>query len=390
LAVRSTISSRSSLHRSRWAAVSAVILVALTVLAGPAAAATSSQVWKAGPPICPFDPDYPGDGITRLGAAFFPATGKIYLLGGRNSGSAIDAVPSIWSLDPLTGACADTGVDLPTPISNCSVIPVYDGVDDLLCTFGGTKADGNLTLDVQCYNPLANSVAVRSTLPAEYDGYLPGGQAVVGNKVYIFGGFRATATPYALARTDVWDPVAGTYTRLGDLSVARAYIASAVVDGMVYAVGGMTFDGVGLVANGTVERLDPAVGTWDDAGVADLPGPRGEARAFGFNSSSVVGPAGSIVLAGGAGADWPDPDAVVQIYRVAADAWEGGFPDLINPRRDHAGVYVSAISANPEDGLPGLWVLGGRQLTEWPPYAPVEFYPFGLLPALFPLVIGGP
>ena len=89
-----------------------------------------------------------------------------------------------------------------------------------------------------------------------------------------------------IARTDKYDPVANSFTQLGDLNLARSYILATSVDGIIYAFGGDTSDGTTLVAQTMAEKMDPAVGTWDDAGVADLPVAGDEGQAFGFDSGT--------------------------------------------------------------------------------------------------------
>ena len=173
---------------------------------------------------------------------------------------------------------------MPNPISNYTANLVNDGTNDLLCTFGGRQSDGSVTLNVQCYDPNTNTASVVTNLPAAWTGYTPGAQVVVDNMVYIFGGFDSLSAPYVTARTEVYDPVANTFTQSGDLSMARAYILATSVDGIIYAFGGDTFDGTSLIAQTRAEKLDPAVGIWDDAGVSDMPTVGDEGQAFGFDS----------------------------------------------------------------------------------------------------------
>ncbi len=311
--------------------------------------------------------------LTRIDAEFFPATGKVYVLGGR-SGSA--TVGNIYAFDPVANTCVDTGAVMPVPISNYSVNLVNNGTTDVLCTFGGRDSAGAQTLAVQCYDPVANTAAQVATLPVAYDGYVPGAQVVVDNMVYVFGGFNPNTAPYELARTDRYDPVANTFTQLGDLSLARSYIMADVVDGKIYAFGGTIFDGASLFAQTRAEVMaDPAgAGTWDDAAVADMPQAGAEGRAFGFDSDSVYGLPGKIILAP-AYAQWSGDSNLVTAYDVASDTYDDSFPDLITARRDNAGVFVPLCSSVPDDGLPGMWVIGGRSGSDNPPYSPPEYFP---------------
>src|SRR5690606_9741572 len=100
-------------------------------------------------------------------------------------------IGDIYSYNPETGACADTGTNMPVPISNYTVNLVNNGTADVLCTFGGRTSTGATTLAVQCYNPATNSATQVATLPTAWTGYTPGAQAVYNNKVYVFGGFNS-------------------------------------------------------------------------------------------------------------------------------------------------------------------------------------------------------
>jgi len=141
-----------------------------------------------------------------------------------------------------------------------------------------------------------------------------------------------------------------------------------VVDGKIYAFGGTVFDGVNLVAQTRTEVMaDPeGAGTWDNAGVAELPTATAEGRAYGFDSSSPYELAGKIVIAGGG--QWPNETNAVFAYNTATNSYDESIPDLNVSRRDQAGVF--------EPGNPGrMWVFGGRTGgVDTPPYADPEYY----------------
>jgi hypothetical protein len=314
--------------------------------------------------------------LTRIGAAYYPVNGMVYILGGRGGASGGDTYGNIYAFDPVSSTCADTGALMPTPISNYSVSVVNDGTNDLLCTFGGRDAAGTMTLNVQCYDPNANTASIVATLPSTFTGFMPGGQAVVDNMVYVFGGFSSTNAPYMLDLTYRFDPTTNLFTQIGNLNLARGYIYNAVVDGMIYAFGGDTWDGTNLVAQTIAEVMaDPGgAGTWDDGAVADLAAAYDQGRAFGFDTSSTSSLAGQIILVGGG--IWPGESADVWTYNTATDTYDTSFPDLINARRNHAMVYVPICTSDPTDGLPGLYVFGGRQGQDTPPFMPAEFFGF--------------
>ena len=320
---------------------------------------------------------------TRYDVEYYPATGLIYALGGRSGTSTIG---DIYSYNPVTGECADTGAKMPVPISNYTVNLVNNGTADVLCTFGGRNSAGQLILDVQCYNPLTNTATSVANLPAAWASYIPGAQVVYNNKVYIFGGSVATAET---ARTERFDPITNTFTRLGDLSLARGYLYAAEVDGKIFAFGGTAFDGIKTTAQTRAEVMaaPEGAGTWNDAAVADLPSAYGAGRAFGFDSSfAITSVAGKIIFAGGGqwpGGPGPGESADVWIYDTTTNTYDTSFPDLQHARRDHGGVFVPLDTPSTSDGLPGLWVFGGRSGTDAPPYRGVEFYPLTHPPLVY-------
>ena len=316
--------------------------------------------WTQGPTMC-FD-------LTRLDGEYYPGTGKVYFMGGRD-GTLTDG--NIYSYDPVSDICADTGEDMPTPISNYTVKLVNNGTADVLCTFGGRNTAGTTTQDVQCYNPNTNTASVVAQLPVAWTGYTPGAQVVVDNMVYIFGGFNSAVG--MTARTDRYNPVDQTFTQLGNLNMARSYILATAIDGIIYAFGGDIWNGTNLVAQTKAEKMDPAMGTWDDASVADLPAAGDEGQAFGFDSNSPYDFANQIVLA--TLSQWSGSSNVVVLYDLTSNTYNVDFSDLIYARRNHAGVFIPIITANPVDGLPGMWVFGGYFGSDNPPYAPTEYFP---------------
>ncbi len=330
----------------------------------------------------------PCTNLTRFDAEYYPATGLVYILGGRYDIDDLNktTVGTIFAFDPLTGDCADTGADMLFPVSNYTIsLLEYNGAD-VLCTFGGRMSDATQILAVQCYDPLSNNDAVQITsLPTAYTGFSPGAQVVLDNQVYLLGGLNPTTAPYHLALTYRYDPAMDTFTQLGNLSLARAYLMAAVVDGHIYAFGGDIYDGISNLAAQTRAEvmLDPeGAGTWDDAAVADLPVAAGEGRAFGFDSDSGYQLAGKIAIV--ALAQFPGASYEVITYDVLSNTYDMNYPNLNVSRRNHAAVFIPVNAAAPTDGLPGMWVLGGFCTGgscggDLQPYGIPEFFPVYLV-----------
>ena len=299
---------------------------------------------------------------TRYDGEYSEATGMVYFLGGRSDTSTFG---DIYELDPGLGSCTDTGTNMITAISNYQIVPLTIGGDEVLCTFGGRDSAGNNTDDVQCYDPVANTVSNPTNLPASLAPFTPAAAVGVNNMAYVFGGFRATAAPYESAETWEWNPATDTWTQKGNLVLGLGYIQATAVDGLIYGFGGTVFDGTNLVTQVKTQVFDPVAGTWDDASVAELPTAGAEGRVYGFDSASAYELAGQIVVAGGG--QWPAETPAAYLYDIASDSYDESFPDLNISRRDHAGVFVP--------GDPGtMWVFGGRTGVDTPPYAPPEYY----------------
>ncbi|MBN1887375.1 MAG: hypothetical protein JW850_05275 [Thermoflexales bacterium] len=313
----------------------------------PAAGTVMTYPWEQ-PPAAPF-------AYTRFDAEYSYATGHVYFLGGRlGNGSTTGRV---WEFDPASGVYTDTGVDMPSPVSNYSIARLNDsGGDEVLVIFGGRLGSGAVTNIVQGYYPASGSTATFSAdlYPLATS---PGGVAVVNNIAYVLGGFDGTSVTANTNLFDITAAAGSRWTAGPSLSQARSYIGVAVADGVIYAIGGDSYAAPNLVPLAIAEKLDTASPlAWDDAGVADLPLACDQMRAFGFDAASPYRLAGSIVVAGCG--QYPDEYAYGLRYDVASNTWDESFPDLKEARRNHAGAFIPAGEGA---GRPGLWVWGGRQ-----------------------------
>ncbi len=303
----------------------------------------------------------------RFDAEYSESTGHVYFLGGR-TGTPTDG--SIWEFDPATGVYTDTGVDMPVPVSNYNIARLIDsGGNEVLVTFGGRMSTGVSTNTVQGFYPASGATVVFAADPYPLV-TSPGGVAVVNNVAYVFGGYDGSTVIPDTYIFDITAPAGSRWTAGPPLSQARSYIGAAVVDGVIYAVGGDRLDGTFLSPVTIVERLDTSAPTaWDDAGVADLPVACDEMQAFGFDSTSPYRLAGSVVVAGCG--QWPDEYAESLRYNVASNTWDVTFPNLNQARRNHAGAFIPAGAGT---GRPGLWVWGGRQGYDTNVLSTPEYY----------------
>jgi len=330
--------------------------------------ASAQVVWQAATDA-PFQ-------FWRFDAEFAPSTGKVYVLGGRLSDGSTDG--SVWSFDPVTGSYADTGVDMPFPVSNYNIARVTDGSgNELLMIFGGRDNNGVALNVVQGYNPVTNTTVDFTATDPYPELTSPGSVVAVANKAYSFGGFDGVVTTAACHIFDVTAADGARWSSCPDINMSRSYIATAVVDGVIYAMGGDTFDGAVLTPQTIAEKLDTANPTaWDDASVADMPIACDENRGFGFDTNSGYDLAGKVVTAGcGQWNGAPSELTESMLYDVATNTWDQSFPDLINARRNHAGAFIPSLGIKGgTPGVPGMWVWGGRQTADTTILATPEFY----------------
>jgi hypothetical protein len=330
-----------------------------------------AQAWTPGP-ASPFN-------YTRFDGEYYSPTGKVYFLGGRVGAGTTSG--EIYSFDPVAGTFADEVLAMEIPVSNYGVTLLKDltGPDSLaLYAVGGRTQAGTYSSATQVYYPISG-LAMSLTSdpwPGMIGGrvYIPAnGQLGCNNKLYVIGGFQNTGAPYCSDSTYVYDPAqpAGSrWSRLtARLAIARGYISPAVVDGKIYAIGGNTYNGTVLQSQRIVERFDPANPGAGWVRMADLPDTLGESVAFGFNIGSPYGFGGHIIVAGKG--QWPNEFPDCYDYNVAANTWTT-FPMLNQARRNHAGFFVPGTDGT--NGIPGMWVLGGRVGADSPALNMSEYY----------------
>jgi hypothetical protein len=331
--------------------LSIVIAMGLVFSGSVALAAGSSPAvnlnWKSGTPS-PF-------AGTRFDGAV--VNGNVYFLGFRAGDDSTDG--SVWVYDIAAKTYTDTGVDMPTPLSNYSVAVLTDNKGTGLYQFGGRDANGQIITTVQAYYPATNST--KSFLGDPWPGKTPSacvslpamGVAVVANKAYVLGGASfssAGCTDDNSRQMWIFDPSApngSKWTKGPSLKVARGYITTAVVNTRIYAIGGDVNDAGTLIPQATVESWKVGGAKWNDTKYADLPEACDESQAFAFTKGPL---AGTITLAGCG--QWPNAVPDVLQYKISGDSWSI-IGALNEARRNHAGANIGS------NKKPKLFVLGG-------------------------------
>ncbi len=138
----------------------------------------------------------------------------------------------------------------------------------------------------------------------------------------------------ALFPTEPADTLTTRWRTRAHMPTPRTNLAVVACDGLVYAIGGVSNDGV----TGKVEVYDPKNDAWSSRQPKPVPA--------GFIAAAVL--EGKIYVPGGVG-DGVEPLNLLEVYDPAQDAWETGAP-LPEP----LGAYALAVL----DGR--LYLFGGR------------------------------
>ncbi|HKP52779.1 MAG TPA: S-layer homology domain-containing protein [Chloroflexia bacterium] len=304
--------------------------------------------------------------LKRGGAAAYPPNGKVYVMGGRHGVDGEDTtLTNIYEYTPgtpgswlLKTAQVDPGSVGSRFTANMSVSVLTDTNGVRIYAIGGSSTDSIPTNMVRVYNPVADTISTLATDPwPATPARIPGGWAVLDNKLYIFGGFSALGSGSVFTDTWKFDPMAAPgarWTQLptANLNLGRGYIAGAALDGYIYAIGGDTWTPGSpgtLVPVANVERMDPSqlVPTWTN--LASLPTARGDMGAWAYDTGSPYEIAGQVAVAGG---HYLTPDNQGYIYNPSANSWTA-FPNMINATRNYGYAQLNGF----------LYAIGGYNFS---------------------------
>jgi len=235
-------------------------------------------------------------------ARFFHSTsvvnGKIYAIGGAPYAEA--SVPTVEEYDPATDTWTRKA-DMPTSRGSLST-SVVNGKIYAIGGGGGDGAGDRTDLPtVEEYDPATDTWTSKADMPTGR-GILS--TSVVDGKIYAIGGVAGWMGGPGVSTVEEYDPATDTWTTKADMPTGRKGLSTSVVNGRIYAIGGFT----GMVTTfSTVEEYDPATDTWTKK--AEMPTARG------FSSTSVVN--GIIYSIGGSDKCWPwTATSTVEVYEI--------------------------------------------------------------------------
>jgi len=203
--------------------------------------------------------------------------GKIYAIGG-DARTGAPSLSTVEEYDPATDTWTEKA-----PMPTARFTHSTSVVDGKIYAIGGFfRPPERVTSDVEEYDPATDTWTKKAPMPTAR-GFLA--TCVVNGKIYAIGGARA-AGGSTLSTVEEYDPVTDTWTTKAPMPTARVtFLAASAVNGIIYVIGGVS----GELALSTVEAYDPATDTWTDK--APMP----TARVF--LATSVVG--GKIYAIGG-------------------------------------------------------------------------------------------
>jgi hypothetical protein len=220
------------------------------------------------------------------------------------------------------------------------------GTPYIYCVGGSAATQTTATARVFRYNPITDAITTLTAgdnWPGDAAGtILPGGFAVVNNKLYILGGFNVNVA----STNQIWqfDPTAAVGSRwLQRVNAPEGimYAPTAAIGGIIYVGGASDYSG-GLVIDTTNSfSFNPASNTI--GAIAAIPRATGETRALNFNN---------LMLVMGGGRVAPNPSNQVDIYNPGTNTWTTGSP---------VPAFTTARRNFPTDtdGTTRIWLAGG-------------------------------
>jgi len=197
----------------------------------------------------------------------------------------------------------------------------------------------NAISTVEEYNPMADTWTRKTDMPTARWGL---STAVVNGKIYAIGGL-ASPNAQVVSAVEEYNPKTNKWVRKADMPTVRAYFSTSVVGGKIYAIGGNNR----INHLSIVEEYDAVTDTWTKK--ADMP----TARTVLANNAPAVN--GKIYVIGGAAG--APPLSTVEEYDPATDTWtkktdmptaRGGFAiNTVNRK-----IYVIGGSTGDGHSLP--------------------------------------
>jgi N-acetylneuraminic acid mutarotase len=218
-------------------------------------------------------------------------------------------------------------------------------VDGMLYTVGGAlplSSPHSAVATVEAYDPDTDGWTTRAPMPTARSGARV---AVLNGLLYAVGGTPAgQVNPLPAGTVEAYDPGTNSWTTRQSIPAPPFGAGVGVVNGILYAVGGTAPSSSGTVVTGTLQAYDPVANTWTTK--AAMPTPR-----LGFGVGVVDG---ILYTVGG------DAAGTVEAYDPVTNTWTTRQPMLTARSGLDVGVVngilyaVGGTTGNNADGIPTI------------------------------------
>jgi len=211
---------------------------------------------------------------------YIPATGKIYIISGYNTGQVTSAQPNTWAYDPVANTWTDltATVPFPHPAGGAG----FGVINNKLYIAGGRDA-ANLVINLTWeWDPVAGTYTAKTDEPGSFQNNVPGSGAASG-LLWVFGGGNpfsgANATKAGLTSGDVpsklafpwslfsrgeapdtsnagrfYNPATNSWTSSPNMNTVRSFTSGgAIGSSLLIAAGG--YNGTTTVATAETEGI---------------------------------------------------------------------------------------------------------------------------------------
>jgi RNA polymerase sigma factor (sigma-70 family) len=213
---------------------------------------------------------------TRASTSASVVNGIIYAIGGWSPNSGFSS--TVEAYDPAADKWTKKA-SMPTQRDGFAT----GVVDEKIYIIGGHNWSGREAIlsTVEVYDPATDKWTRKADMPTAR---WTSAACVIDGRIYVFGGRPEWDWGPALTIVEVYDPATDTWSRASDMPRAKRDFAASVVDGKIYTFGGDDPAMTDLFNEGkldedelmglysTVDVYDLARDTWTTA--ADLPAPR--------------------------------------------------------------------------------------------------------------------
>ena len=242
---------------------------------------------------------------------------------------ALLAVAGWLSLHSSAAGLWSAALSLPIAIQEVSVTTLNGQVYVVGGSTNQSRVNTVYVLDPSTATP---SWTTRAPYPGTARDHI--GIAAIGNFLYLVGGVAKWPSP-SVNTVQRYDSAANTWTSVAPLPVARGATATAAMNGMIYAAGGL----VNGAAVSDFTAYDPVTNTWQT--LPSMPTPRDHAVGVALD--------GRFYVTGGRTTSTCTPLTTVEVFDPLANSWSTATP-MRFARGGHAAAVVNGK----------LYVFGGE------------------------------